>query len=157
MRRVGPVNRTSPLHIYISFVFLTFWSRQITSADLFFVFHARKSFVNPSEFLLHKTNRLHFSVRVYCNRSQKTSRCVKNNSHAARLRLVSYFFVLCKEQKSSVIYYSTHTRKNVIYLFNNIVNCMLSDLYAAEILIINYIFIKVFMKRNFRLWFFWPS
>ena len=85
------------------------------------------------------------------NRSQKTSQRVKNNSHAARLRLVSYFFVLCKEQKSSVIYYSTHTRKNVIYLFNNIVNCMLSDLYAAEILIINYIFIKVFMKRNFRL------
>ena len=31
---------------------------------------------------------------VYCNRSQKTSQRVKNNSHATRLRLVSYFFVL---------------------------------------------------------------
>ena len=32
-----------------------------------------------------------FSVRVYCNRSQKTSQRVKNNSPATRLRLVSYF------------------------------------------------------------------
>ena len=35
---------------------------------------------------------------VYCNRSQKTSQRVKNNSHATRLRLVSYFFywdVIC--------------------------------------------------------------
>ena len=31
---------------------------------------------------------------VFCNRSQKTSQCVKNNSHATRLRLVSYFVVL---------------------------------------------------------------
>ena len=31
---------------------------------------------------------------VYCNRSQKTSQRVKNNSHATRLRLVSYVFVL---------------------------------------------------------------
>ena len=46
------------------------------------------------EFLWYKTNRLHFSVRVYCNRSQKTSQRVKNNSHTTRLRLVSYFFVL---------------------------------------------------------------
>ena len=45
----------------------------------------------PFEFLLYKTNRLHFSVRVYCNRSQKTPQRVKNNSHATRLRLVSYF------------------------------------------------------------------
>ena len=28
---------------------------------------------------------------VYCNRSEKTSQCVKNSNHATRLRLVSYF------------------------------------------------------------------
>ena len=33
-------------------------------------------------------------VHVYCNKSQKTSQRVKNNSHATRLRLVLYFFVL---------------------------------------------------------------
>ena len=39
----------------------------------------------PFPLLLHKTNRLHFSVCVYCNGSQKT-----------RLRLVSYlFFTRC--------------------------------------------------------------
>ena len=83
--------------------------RQITSADLFFFFHAPKTFNKPFEFLLYLTNRLHFSVRVYCNRSQETSQRVKNNSHATSLHAVT----------SSVIYYSTHTRKNVIYLSNN--------------------------------------
>ena len=34
---------------------------------------------------------LHFPVCVYCNRSQKTSQRVKNNSHVTRL---TYFFVL---------------------------------------------------------------
>ena len=33
----------------------------------------RKSFNKPFEFLLYRTNRLHFSVCVFCNRSQKTS------------------------------------------------------------------------------------
>ena len=47
--------------------------RQITSADLFFFFRAPKSFNKPFEFLLYKTNKLHFLVCVYCNRSQRTS------------------------------------------------------------------------------------
>ena len=51
---------------------------------------SQKSFNKPFEFLLYKTNRLHFSVRVYCNISQKTSQRVKNNSHATRLRLVLF-------------------------------------------------------------------
>ena len=63
--------------------------------ELAFLFsRSPKSFNKPSEFLLYKTNRLHFPVLVYCNRSQKTSQRVKNNSHTSRLRLVSYFFVL---------------------------------------------------------------
>ena len=66
-------------------------SRQQTC---FSFFMPQKSFNKPFEFLLYKTNRLHFPVCVYCNRSQKTSQRVKNNSHATRIRLVSYFFVL---------------------------------------------------------------
>ena len=58
----------------------------------FSFFMPPKSFKRPFEFLLYKTNRLHFSACVYCNRSQMTSQRVKNNSHATRLRLVSYFF-----------------------------------------------------------------
>ena len=53
---------------------------------------------------------------MYCNRSQKTSQRVKN-SHATRLRLVSYFFVLYTlwRHLSSI---TVHTRKNVVYLLN---------------------------------------
>ena len=65
-----------------------------------------------------KQIRLHFSVCVYCNRSQKTSQHVKN-SDATRLRVV--LFCSLHAVTSSVIYYSTHPRKNVIYL--SIVNC----------------------------------
>ena len=79
----------------------------------------RKSSNKPFEFLLYKTDRLHFSVCVYCNRSQKTSQRVKNNSHATRLRLVSYFFVSLHAVTSSVIYHSTHTRKNASHLLNH--------------------------------------
>ena len=52
---------------------------------------------------------------VYCNRSQKTSQRVKNNSHATRLRLVPYFFVLYTLWRH-LWSITAHTRKNVIYL-----------------------------------------
>ena len=78
----------------------------------FFFFHApKKSFNKPFEFLLYKTNRLDFSVCVYCNRSQKTSQRVKNNSHATRLRLVSYrmFFTRCDEVIYDILQYTPST------------------------------------------------
>ena len=62
----------------------------------FSFFTPQKSFNNPFQFLLYKTNRLHFSMCVYCNRSQKTSQRVKNNLHATQLHLVSYFLFLYK-------------------------------------------------------------
>ena len=62
----------------------------------------RKFFNKPFEFLLYKTNILHFPVCVYCNRSQKTSQRVKNNSHATRLRIVSYFLFFTRCCKSSL-------------------------------------------------------
>ena len=92
---------------------------QIMSADLFFFYHAPKSFNKPFEFLLYKTNRLHFSVRVYCNRSQKTSQSVKNNSHTTWLCLVSYFLFFIHGGIICDLLQYTHTWKNVIYLLNN--------------------------------------
>ena len=53
---------------------------------------------------------------VYCNRPQKTSQRVKNNSHSTSSRVV--LFCSLHAMTSSVFYYSTHTRKNVIYLLN---------------------------------------
>ena len=89
-------------------------TRQITSADLFFLFHAPPKSSNKPwvEFLLYKTNRLHFSVCVYCNRSQKTSWRVENHSTSSPVVL----FCSLHAVTSSVIYYSTHTGENVIYL-----------------------------------------
>ena len=83
---------------------------KFTSADLFSVFHDPK-ILQTFDFLLYETNRLHFSVRMYCNRSQMTSRRVKNN-HATRHCLHAV--------TSSVIDYSTHARENVIYLLNTL-------------------------------------
>ena len=52
---------------------------------------------------------------MYCNRSQKTSQRVRNNSHATRLRLVSYFlFFLCCDVIHDPLQY-THMEK--CYLF----------------------------------------
>ena len=68
-----------------------------------------------------KQIRLHFSVCVYCNRSQKTSQRVKNNSHATLLRssrvvrCVYVFYTLWRHLWSI----TEHTHKeNVIYLLN---------------------------------------
>ena len=63
-----------------------------------FFFHAPKnsSIKHLNLYLyLYKANRLHFSMRVYCNGSQKTSQHVKNNSHATRLLFFTRFDVIC--------------------------------------------------------------
>ena len=44
--------------------------------------------------LLYKTNRFHVDVRLFSNRSQKTSKCGKNISDKLGYRLVCHFFVL---------------------------------------------------------------
>ena len=90
-------------------------SRQQTC---FSFFMPHKSFNKPLQFLLYKTNRLHFSVCVYCNRSRKTSQRVKNNSRTTRLRLVSYFLSFTRYAVICDLLQYTHTRKNVIYLLN---------------------------------------
>ena len=60
---------TGSSHSIYIYIYIYIWSslehtRHITSANLFFFFHAPKSFNKPFEFLLYKTNRLHFSVCV---------------------------------------------------------------------------------------------
>ena len=76
------------------------------------------SFNKPFKFLLYTTNRLHFPACVYCNRPQKTSQHVNNNSHTTRRRLVSCVLSCSLHAVTSyVIYYSTHTEK--CYLFVN--------------------------------------
>ena len=75
---------------------------------------------------------------VYCNRLQKKSQRVMNNSHATRLCLLSYFCSL-HIVMSSMIYYRiqyTHTRENVIYLLINIY-MHISLIYAYFILVVH--------------------
>jgi len=43
---------------------------------------------------MHKTNRFHLAVRMNSDSTQRTSKRCKNISHASRLRLVTYVFVL---------------------------------------------------------------
>ncbi len=66
--------------------------------------------------LMYKTNRFHFAVRMYCNRSRKMPKCEKNkksrHSTSSRAVLFSSFHAMT----STVIYYSTHARQNEIYL-----------------------------------------
>ena len=68
--------------------------------------------------LMYKTNRLRFPVRVYCNNAQMTPERVKNKKspHSTSSRAV--LFSSLHALTSSVYYYSTHARKNVIYLLN---------------------------------------
>ena len=76
-----------------------------TSADLFFFFHVPKSL----NFYCIKQIDYIFSVRVYCNKSQKTSQRVKNNNHTTRLRLVSYFLVLYALDRRHLLSITVHT------------------------------------------------
>ena len=73
--------------------------------------------------LLYKRNRLRFSVRMYCNNAQMTPERVKNKKsrHSTSSRAV--LFSSLHALTSSVHYYSTHARKNVIYCLNTAENC----------------------------------
>ena len=66
--------------------------------------------------LLYKTYRFHVAVRLFSNRSQKTSTCGKNISDTLGYRLVCHFFCSYHILTSSVIYYWTDARQHGIYL-----------------------------------------
>ena len=79
------------------------------------VFMPLKSFNKPFEFLLYKTNRLHFSEHVYCNRSQITSLTLTIYNimvYHAQLRLITSIYkhaILAAQQQSNQI------RSNQLY------------------------------------------
>ena len=58
-----------------------------------------------------------FSVRVYCNNTQMTSERVKNKKVGHETKSSAVTFCSLHALASSVYYYSTYVRKNVIYLF----------------------------------------
>ena len=75
---------------------------------------------------------IHFTVCVYCNRSQKTSHRVKNNSYATRLSLLSYvlFFTRC-DIFCDVLQY-THTEKCYLFvLYNKHSNSLLNGFWGV--------------------------
>ena len=83
---------------------------------LVFLFSCPKNpSINHLNFYCRKQNRLHFSVCVYC--TQDATACKAQQSrHSTSSRVVLFCF--SHAVTSSVIYYSTHTWKNVIYLLN---------------------------------------
>ena len=109
------------------------WWRQIRvrsrQKTCFSFLMPRKSFNKPFEFLLYKKNRLHFSMCMYCIRSQMTLQRVKNNSHATRLRVVSYFSVSLYTLWRHLWSITVHTRKNVIYLLSIYCTVVYYDVY----------------------------
>ena len=81
--------------------------RQIHVNRLVFLFSCPKNpSINHLNFYCIKQIDYIFSVCVYCNRSQKTSQRLKNNSHSTSPRVL---FCSSYAVTSSVIYYSTHT------------------------------------------------
>ena len=67
-------------------------------------------------------------VHMYCNRSQKTSQRVKNNGHATRLHVMSYFSVLYTLWRHMWSIQYTHMEKcNLFVLYNEISNGLLND------------------------------
>ena len=82
-------------------------------SKLVFLFSCPPKFFNkPFEFLLYKTRR---SQRVKI--TEDVTACKEQQSHHSTSSHVVRFCSL-QAVTSSVIYYSTHTRENVIYLLN---------------------------------------
>ena len=69
--------------------------------------------------VMYKTNRLRFSVRMYCNNTQMTLGRVKNKKSKHSTSSHAVLFSSLHALTSSVYYNSTHARKNVIYCLNN--------------------------------------
>ena len=57
-------------------------------------FEIEKAFSAVIVLLLYKTNRFHVAVRLFSNRSQKTSKCGKNSRNTLGYGLVWHFFII---------------------------------------------------------------
>ena len=104
-------------HIFYSLKALTHTDDVIsTSADLFSFFSCPKnSSINHLNFYcIKQISRYHFSMHVYCNRSQKiATSCKEQQSRHLNSSHVVYTFCSLHTVTSSVIYYrySTHAQK----------------------------------------------
>ena len=76
-------------------------------------------FAHVMPWLLYKTNGFHFSVGLYSDNAQRTSKRGKNISHATRLQLEAYFFFSHHVLTSSVRFQNTDARQNEICLLNS--------------------------------------
>ena len=68
----------------------------------------------------------HVAVRLFSNRSQKTSKCGKNTSHTLDYRFVCPPFFFCSYHilTSSVIYYLTDAWQHEMHLLNGALTLM---------------------------------
>ena len=81
--------------------------------------HINDVTVNFFTALLYKTNRVHVALCLFCNRSQKTSKCGKKINDTLASRLVSHVFVLtpfCDFICDLLL--NTDTRQHRIYLLS---------------------------------------
>ena len=83
-----------------------------------------KTFFNS---LLYKTNRFQVALRLFSNRSQRTSKCGKNISDTLGCASCADFFCYYHILTSSVIYYWTDAWQLGIYLLSCSYNFPLND------------------------------
>ena len=88
-------------------------TRQLTCFSFFMPKNPPKYSINHLNFYCMKQIDYNFRVCacMYCNRSQKTSQRVKNNSYATRLRLVSYFLFFTRYHVICDLLEYLHTEK----------------------------------------------
>ena len=92
--------------------------------------------------LLYKTNRSQVAMRLFSNRSQRTSKCGKNISDTLGCASCATFLFL-SHLTSSVIYYWTEAWQLGIYLLNiqpkfELLNCVRKSLPKYCVLLLNF-------------------
>ena len=107
-----------------------------------------KSFNKVFEFLLYKTNRLHFSVCVYCNRSQM-SQHVKNNSHATTDFVLcrTFLFFTCSDVICDLLQY-THMEKCNLFVKYNSQNTYINTCASTALSLSDRAIPRVFLKQR---------
>ena len=82
--------------------------------------HCMTCLIYCISFRFYLTNRLHFPVRVYCNRSQTTSQHVKNKKYDTRRNRVAWllFFTRC-DDFCDLLQYTDRGKCNLNVIFSN--------------------------------------
>ena len=104
----------------IAFLMFTKVDRPLSSYYVERFWNIKKLFVLYCVSLLHKTNRVHVAMRLFSNRSQKTSKFGKNISDTPSYHLICHFFCSYLILTSSVIYYWRDAQQHGIYLLGRL-------------------------------------